>query len=208
VACSRLTLPGPDGNFESAQPEEKAALLFERTPVAVLPIVLYPDPLLLRPTRRVEQVSAEIRELVRDMMDTMYAAPGVGLAANQVGAAWRLLVVDLTVGETPGEVKVLVNPEIRATEGSQTGDEGCLSFPDITLEIERPFRAEVTALDLDGNPVEIVGEGLMARALMHEIEHLDGETFLRNVSPLKRELVKRQIRKRMKSGEWVAAAAQ
>jgi len=175
--------------------------------MAVRPIVLYPDPVLLRPTRKVDAVTDEIRELVRDMVDTMYAAPGVGLAANQLGAPYRLLVVDLTVGEKPDDLRVLVNPEIRATEGSQIGDEGCLSFPDVTLEIDRPFRAEVTATDLDGNPVEIAGEGLMARALLHEIEHLDGETFLRNVSPLRRELVKRQIRKRMKTGDWVAAAA-
>jgi peptide deformylase len=175
--------------------------------MAVRPIVLYPDPVLLQPTRKVEAITDEIRVLVRDMVDTMYAAPGVGLAANQVGAPYRLLVVDPTVGEKPEDLRVLVNPEIRATEGSQIGDEGCLSFPDITLEIERPFRVEVTATDLDGNPVEIAGEGLMARALLHEIEHLDGETFLRHVSPLKRELVKRQIRKRMKTGDWVAAAA-
>jgi len=175
--------------------------------MAVLPIVVYPDPVLLRPTRRVEEVTAEIRDLVKDMVETMHAAPGVGLAANQVGAPWRLLVVDLTVGEEPDQVTVLVNPEVTATEGCQIGDEGCLSFPDITLEIERPFRAEVEGQDLDGNPVKISGEGLMARALLHEIEHLDGETFLRNVSPLKRELTKRQIRKRMKTGDWVAAAA-
>jgi peptide deformylase len=141
------------------------------------------------------------------MVETMYAAPGVGLAANQVGAPFRLLVVDLSLGEKPDELRVLINPEIKTTEGSQFGDEGCLSFPDITLEIERPLKARVAALDLDGNPLEIEGEGLMARALLHEIEHLDGETFLRNVSPLKRELVKRQIRKRMKTGDWVATAA-
>ena len=175
--------------------------------MAVLPIVLYPDPVLLRPTRPVDAITPAIRELVRDMVDTLYAAPGVGLAANQVGAPWRLLVVDLTVGERPEERKVLINPEITATEGSQVGEEGCLSFPDITLEIERSFRAGVRGLDLDGNKVELVGEALMARALLHEIEHLDGETFLRNVSPLKRELIKRQIRKRMKTGDWVATAA-
>ncbi len=175
--------------------------------MAVRPIVLYPDPVLLRPTRTIEAVTDEIRDLARDMVDTLYAAPGVGLAANQVGAPWRLLVVDLTVGEKSEDLRVLINPEIEATAGSQVGEEGCLSFPDITLEIERPFRAEVAALDLGLDPVRIVGEGLMARALLHEIEHLDGETFLRNVSPLKRELVKRQIRKRMKTGDWVAAAA-
>jgi peptide deformylase len=175
--------------------------------MAVRPIVLYPDPVLLQPTRRIEEITGEIRDLVRDMVETLYAAPGVGLAANQVGAPYRLLVLDLTVGENPDGLRVLINPEIRATEGSQVGEEGCLSFPDVTLEIERSFRAEVEAQDLDGNRVEVAGEGLMARALLHEIEHLDGETFLRNVSPLRRELVKRQIRKRMKTGDWVAAAA-
>ncbi len=175
--------------------------------MAIRPVVLYPDPVLLGPTRRVEAVTEEIRALVRDMVETMYAAPGVGLAANQVGAPFRLLVVDLSVGEKPEDLRVLINPDVKATEGSQFGDEGCLSFPDITVEIERPLRATVAALDLDGNPLEIEGEGLMARALLHEIEHLDGETFLRNVSALKRELVKRQIRKRIKTGDWVATAA-
>lgn len=187
--------------------EEKKKLVRGGRPMAVLPIVLYPDPVLLKPTRKVEAVSEAVRELVRDMTDTLYAAPGVGLAANQVGSALRLCVVDPSVGEKQDGLRVLINPSVRWTEGSQVGEEGCLSFPDITMEIERPFRVGVDAIDLEGRPFCLEGEGLLARALMHEIEHLDGETFLRNVSPLKRELTKRQIRKRMKAGEWIAAAA-
>jgi len=176
--------------------------------MAVRPVVLYPDPVLTTPTRPVETVDDDIRTLVEDMVDTMYAEPGVGLAANQVGVGLRLCVIDLSVGEEPGELRVLVNPEVTAIDGSQYGEEGCLSFPDITLDIERPYRVTVEAVDLDGGPYVLEGEGFMARALLHEIDHLDGQVFLRHVSSLKREIVKRQIRKRIKSGDWVAAAAQ
>ena len=171
------------------------------------PIVLYPDPVLLRPTRRVDSVTPEVRDLVRDMAETMYAAPGIGLAANQVGEEVRVCVVDLSAGEREGELRVLINPEVREVSGIDQAEEGCLSFPDINLEIERPLRAVVDALDLDGKPFTVDAEGLLARVMLHEIEHLDGQTFLRNVSSLKRELVKRQIRRRMKSGDWVAAVA-
>ena len=175
--------------------------------MALRPIVLYPDPVLLRPTRRVDAVTPEVRDLVRDMAETMYAAPGIGLAANQVGEEVRVCVVDLSAGEREGELRVLINPEVREVSGIDQAEEGCLSFPDINLEIERPLRAVVDALDLDGKPFTVDAEGLLARVMLHEIEHLDGQTFLRNVSSLKRELVKRQIRRRMKSGEWVAAVA-
>lgn len=175
--------------------------------MALRPIVLYPDPVLLRPTRRVDSVTPEVRDLVRDMAETMYAAPGIGLAANQVGEEVRVCVVDLSAGEREGELRVLINPEVREVSGIDQAEEGCLSFPDINLEIERPLRAVVDALDLDGKPFTVDAEGLLARVMLHEIEHLDGQTFLRNVSSLKRELVKRQIRRRMKSGDWVAAVA-
>jgi peptide deformylase len=175
--------------------------------VALLPIVVYPDPVLLEPTENVEGVDDEVRRLVRDMVDTMYAAPGIGLAANQVGVPARICIVDLTAGEKPGELKVLINPEVKSTEGSQIGEEGCLSFPDITLEVDRPLRATVEALDLDGKKYVIEAEGLLARAMLHEIEHLDGQVFLKNVSPVRREMVKRRIRKRIKAGDWVAAVA-
>ena len=175
--------------------------------MAVRPIVLYPDPLLLRPTRPVVEVSVGVRALVGDLVETMRAAPGIGLAANQLGVSSRVCVIDLTLGEDPSELKVLINPVVRETEGSQIGEEGCLSFPDITLEIERAYRATVDALDLEGRSFTLTGEGLLARAMLHEIDHLDGRTFIQYVSSLKRELLKRQIRKRMKSGDWIGLDA-
>jgi len=173
--------------------------------MALRPIVLYPDPVLLTPTAPVERIDDEIRELVRDMVETMYAAPGIGLAANQVGVGKRVCVVDLSVGETPGDLVVLINPRVVASSGAEVGEEGCLSFPDIHLDIERPFAATVEATGLDGAPLRIEAEGLLARAMQHEIEHLDGRVFLQNLSPLKRELLKRQIKKRIKAGDWGAS---
>jgi peptide deformylase len=172
--------------------------------MAVRPIVLYPDPVLSKPTRPVPSVDDEVRRLVEDMVQTMVAAPGIGLAANQVGESLRVCVIDLSAGEKEGELKVFINPEILATEGSQVGEEGCLSFPDVNLEVRRALKATVRALDVDGEPFTYTGEGLMARVMLHECEHLDGQTFLRNVSALKRELIKKKIRKRIQAGDWVA----
>jgi peptide deformylase len=166
--------------------------------------VLYPDPVLLKPTARVESVDDEIRELVGDMAETMYAAPGIGLAANQVGVSKRVCIVDLTVGEEPDQLLVLINPDVLEVGGSQLGEEGCLSFPDVTFDVDRGLTVRVEALDLDGEQRIVEAEGLMARVILHECEHLDGFTFLRNLSSLKRELVKRRIKKRIKSGDWVA----
>lgn len=174
--------------------------------MAIRPIVLYPDPVLLSPTRLVERVDESVRALVQDMTETMVAAPGIGLAANQIGVRLRVCIVDLSCGQEPDGLKVFINPSVGEVEGLQLGEEGCLSFPDITLDIERPSKATVEALDLDGRPFRLTSEGLLARAILHECEHLDGRVFLQNVSPLRREMVKRQIRKRIKAGDWVAAA--
>jgi peptide deformylase len=173
--------------------------------MAVRPIVLYPDPVLLRPTERVERFDDDLRALVEDMADTLRAAPGIGLAANQIGDSRRVCVVDLSAGERPDARIVLVNPQIVSATGRQVGEEGCLSFPDITLEVERAERVEVDALDLAGERARITGEGLLARAILHECEHLDGQVFLRNVSALRREMLRRQIRKRIEAGTWHAA---
>lgn len=172
--------------------------------MAVRPLVLYPDPVLLRPTVPVDRVDEGVRQLVEDMRDTMYAAPGIGLAANQIGVSSRVCIVDLTAGEEEGHLEVFVNPEILGVDGCQLGEEGCLSFPDITIDVERGASVTVAALGLDGDRFERSADGLMARAILHEVEHLDGHTFLRNVSSLKREILKRQIRKRIKTGDWVA----
>jgi peptide deformylase len=175
--------------------------------MAIRPIVLYPDPVLLTPTSEVADVDETVRALVRDMTETMYAAPGIGLAANQIGVSLRVCIVDVSGGEREGELEVFVNPRIEEVTGSEVGEEGCLSFPDITLDIERGTRIRVRALDAEGRPFVLEAEDLLARAIQHEVEHLEGRVFLQNVSALKRELVKRQIKKRMKSGDWVATAA-
>jgi peptide deformylase len=173
--------------------------------MAVRPLVLYPDPLLLKPTRPVEVVDDDVRRFVEDMRDTMYEAPGIGLAANQIGDTRRICIVDVTAGEQPDSLIVLINPVIAETLGCQLGEEGCLSFPDVTIDVERAERITVQALDLDGQPFELEAEGLLSRAIQHECEHLDGQVFLRNISGLKRELVKKQIRKRIRTGDWFAA---
>ncbi|NIM01608.1 MAG: peptide deformylase [Acidobacteria bacterium] len=175
--------------------------------MARLPIVLYPDPALLRPTVPVEQIDDSLRRLVEDMIETMYAAPGIGLAANQVGRSERVCVVDITAGQKEGQLHVFINPEILETEGSDVDEEGCLSFPGITIDVERPFRVRLRALDLDGTEFEFEADDLLGRCIQHECEHLEGKTFLRNLSGLKRSIVKRRIRKRIKDGDWVAAPA-
>ena len=175
--------------------------------MARLPIVLYPDSVLLRPTVRVEEVDDSLRQLVADMVETMNAAPGIGLAANQVDRAERVCIVDTSAGQEEGLLHVFVNPEILETEGSHIDEEGCLSFPGINIDIERPFRVRVRALDLEGAAFELEVDGLLGRCIQHECEHLDGHTFLRNLSGWKRGIVKRRIRKRIQDGDWVATSA-
>jgi len=172
--------------------------------MALREIVLYPDPVLLTPTERVLRIDDEIAALVRDLVDTMHAAPGIGLAANQVGVGKRVCVVDLSVGEKADDLHVFINPRIVEVSGLETAEEGCLSFPDVLIDVERPFVATVEAEDLAGKTFSITARGLLARAMQHEIEHLEGRVFLQNLSPLKREWVKRQIKRRIKAGDWVA----
>lgn len=175
--------------------------------MALRPIVVYPHPVLLEPTREVAAIDDDLRELVRDMAETMHAEPGVGLAANQVADRRRVMVVDLTAGEEPGQVQVLINPRILEASGRQEGEEGCLSFPGIYENIQRPARLRFTALDLDGNPREGEAEGFLARVICHEIDHLDGVTFLQRMSSLKRRFVLRRIEKMRRGGEWPEVAA-
>jgi peptide deformylase len=170
--------------------------------------VLYPDPVLLRPTRPVAAVDDAVLQLIDDLVETLRAAPGIGLAANQIGVSMRVCVVDLSAGENPGELHVFVNPVITRREGEEVGEEGCLSFPDVTLDIRRAERITVEALDAEGEAFALEAEGLLARAIQHECEHLDGQVFLRNVSPLKRELIKKQIRKRIQAGDWVKTTSE
>jgi peptide deformylase len=175
--------------------------------VSLLPIVKYPEAVLNTRAEEITSIDEAIRKLVSDMAETMHAAPGVGLAANQVGVLRRVALVDLSVGKDPAALLVLVNPRVLSTEGNQVDEEGCLSIPGVTEMVPRPLRVEVEALDLQGASYRVRGEGLLARALLHEIDHLDGILFLERLSPLKRRLVRRKINKLIENGEWGGAGA-
>lgn len=170
--------------------------------MALMDIRVYGDPVLETRTEPVEKVDESIRKLVADMYETMKAAPGIGLAAPQVGVSKRLCLVDLSAGAEPDHLMVLINPEIISEEGYQKEEEGCLSFPGIFGHVERPLKAKVRYTDMEGNEKEIEGDDLLARALCHEIDHLDGVVFVNRMSPLKRRLVLKTIRKLQRDGQW------
>jgi peptide deformylase len=175
--------------------------------MALRPIVKYPEPVLNTRAREVTSIDSEVHRLVADMIETMHAAPGVGLAANQVGVLLRVAVVDLSVGKDPSALVVLINPRVLSSDGQQVDEEGCLSIPGITEMVPRPLRTEVEALNLEGRPLRIRGEGLMARALLHEIDHLDGVLFFDRLSPLKRRLLRKKIHKLIRDGDWAGVSA-
>ncbi|HEU0119203.1 MAG TPA: peptide deformylase [Bryobacteraceae bacterium] len=169
----------------------------------VLEIKKYGDPVLETPCEKVTNFGTpELQKLVDDMFETMYANKGVGLAAPQVGILQQLTVIDTSAGEEPNEKLVLINPEIVAKDGQQLGEEGCLSIPGFREDVRRAMTARVRAFDVAGNPIEVEGEELLARALQHEIDHLHGILFLKHLSPLKRDLIRRKISKLVKAGEW------
>lgn len=170
--------------------------------MAIRPIVKWGTPVLHTPAAPVEHIDASIERLLDDMIDTMYAAPGVGLAAPQIGVGLRVIVIDLSVGERPGQLIQLVNPEFTLTQGEQRYEEGCLSIPGHGGHPVRPALVRVRGLDRQGRPCEHQGTELLARAFCHEIDHLDGLLFVDRLSPLKRDLLKRKLRKQAKSGEW------
>jgi len=168
----------------------------------IYPVVKYGNPVLEKPGEMVTRFDDELRKLVEDMFESMYAAHGVGLAAPQIGISKRLAVIDVSFKEDPKARLVLVNPEIIRTEGKQRGSEGCLSLPEFREEVTRPMRVTVRAQDAHGKHFETSGEELLARALMHETDHLNGKLYFSHISALKRDLMKRKIRKLMKAGEW------
>jgi peptide deformylase len=163
--------------------------------MALRKILIIGDPILTQKAAPIDRVDAEIVRLARDMVETLHAAPGIGLAAPQVGIGKRLIVVDLSVGEDKDALHVVVNPEIVAREGESVCEEGCLSVPEIREKVARPYRVVVRGLDLDGCPVEIEGEDLLARAFCHEIDHLDGILFVEKLSALKRTLIRKKLKK-------------
>ncbi len=163
--------------------------------MALRDIVIVGNPTLSTKAEPIEDIDDEIIRLARDMVETVHAAPGIGLAAPQVDVGKRLIVVDLSVGENKSDLIVLANPEIIRMERRALGEEGCLSVPDIREKISRPYWVAVRGLDLRGNVIDIEGEDLLARVLCHEVDHLDGILFVDRLSPLKRSLIKKRLRK-------------
>ena len=168
----------------------------------IYPIVKYGQEVLERPAAPVAQFDGSLEKLVADMFETMYAANGVGLAAPQIGISLKLCVIDVSCGHDPNAKLVLANPEIIAAEGEQVEEEGCLSLPDFRAKTRRPLRATVRAQDLSGMEFTLSGEGLLARAFCHEADHLGGKLFISHLSRLKRDSIKRQVRRMVKAGEW------
>ncbi len=168
--------------------------------MAILPIRKWGEPVLHAAARPVPTIDAEIRRLAADMIETMYAAPGIGLAATQIGVALRVIVIDLTVGEDRSQLITLVNPEFVSREGEQRHEEGCLSVPGYGGSPVRPAKVVVKGLDLEGTERVYTGTELLARAFCHEIDHIDGLLFVDRLTPLKRDLMKRKLKKQVRAG--------
>jgi peptide deformylase len=170
--------------------------------MAILPIITYPDPFLKEKTNPVTDINDDIKKLIADMADTMYEAPGVGLAANQVGMDKSIIVFDPEADPENRPYQVLINPEIISKEGDYLSEnEGCLSVPDFRSDVKRAEFAVVTGLDLQGNPVRIEAQGLLSVILQHEIDHLNGILFIDRISSLKRSIYKRKIKKQLRDNE-------
>jgi peptide deformylase len=168
----------------------------------IYPIVKFGDPVLEKPAAPITVFDDQLRKLVDDMFESMYAAHGVGLAAPQIGLSKRIAVIDVTFKEDPNAKIVLINPEIIYTEGRLTSNEGCLSLPEFREKVTRPREVTARGQDVEGKTIEITGDDLLARALVHETDHLNGKLYISYISALKRDMMKRKIRKLMKQGEW------
>ncbi len=169
----------------------------------VYPIVKYGNPVLETPAAAVTEFDTpELNKLVEDMFESMYAARGVGLAATQIGISKRVAVIDTSAGQDPSKRLVLINPEVINTEGAQTEEEGCLSVPGFREPVKRGRRVTVRAQNAKGEAFEITGEDLFARALQHETDHLNGRLYISRISALKRDLIRRKVRKLARAGEW------
>jgi peptide deformylase len=168
----------------------------------ILKILKYGAPELRNVSKPIEVFNGELDTIVKDMFETMYGSPGIGLAAAQVGINIQLVTIDLSVGEDESKKLVICNPRIVCSEGTQRGDEGCLSIPDFNENVTRPKRLVIQAKNQKGDDLNIEAEGLLARCLSHEIDHLRGVLFVDHLSPLKRSLIRNKIKKLTKAGEW------
>lgn len=169
----------------------------------IYPIVKYGHPVLEHPAETVTEFDTpELHKLLEDMFESMYAAHGIGLAAPQIGIGRRIAVIDPSAGEDPSQRLVLINPEVIKTDGGQIEEEGCLSLPGFREQVKRARKVTVRAQNAKGEAFEVTGEGLLARALQHETDHLRGRLFISHISALKRDLIRRKVRKLAKAGEW------
>jgi peptide deformylase len=168
----------------------------------IRPILRYGDKTLHAPSAPVEEVTPEIQALIDDMAATMYAAPGIGLAAPQIGVPLQIFVIDLSVGQASGNLLVMVNPEFVDRDGMQLEQEGCLSIPGFEATVVRPSRAIVRGLDRNGTEHTIEGTGLLARALQHEMDHLEGTLFVDRLRGIRRDMIVRRIQKLRRTGKW------
>jgi peptide deformylase len=168
----------------------------------ILPLLRYGANALHQPAAPVAEMTADIDRLITNMVETMYAAPGIGLAAPQVGVPLRIFVIDLSMGRDPNGLITMINPEFVERDGLQLEEEGCLSVPGFNATVVRPQRAVVKGLDREGNLRQVDGEGLLARAFQHEMDHLDGRLFIDHLRGIKRDMIVRRIRKLTRAGKW------
>ena len=168
----------------------------------IRPILRYGDRGLATSAARVTEFGDDLQQLIHDMIETMYAAPGIGLAATQVGVPLRVFVVDLSVGKKTGELITVVNPEFIEREGMQLEEEGCLSLPGFNATVVRPSRAVIKGQHADGSDVTFEAKGLLARAFQHEVDHLDGTLFVDRLRGVKRDMIVRKIHKLRRDGKW------
>ena len=195
-------MPDKSTSSETTQAAESVSGATVSAARKIYPIVKYGDPILEKPTLPVKNFDAKLEELAEDMFASMYAAQGVGLAAPQIGLTLRMAVVDVTGGKNPEAKIVLANPEIIHAEGEKREEEGCLSIPGFRGYVIRPQFVTIKAQNAKGETFEIRGEDLLARAFCHEIDHLNGILFIQHLSMLKRDLIRRKIKKLKKQGEW------
>jgi len=168
----------------------------------ILPIVKYGDPVLQKEGEEVNNIDGNLAEFIRNMFETMYEAKGCGLAAPQVALSKKLFVMDVSAGKETKDRIICINPQIVETKGTIVSEEGCLSFPGIYFEVERPEIVTVSAIDLNGNEFTFEVDGLAARCVLHETDHINGKVFIERLNPLKRDLIKRKIKKKIKLGDW------
>jgi peptide deformylase len=168
----------------------------------IRPVLRYGAPVLHEPAAPVKELTPEVQQIIEDMIQTMYAAPGIGLAATQIGVGLRIFVADISMGRNPADLMTFVNPEFVERDGMQLEEEGCLSLPGFSVTVARPTRVVLTGLDREGREQRIEGAGLLARCFQHEMDHLEGVLFVDRLRGLQKDLILRKVKKLSRAGKW------